>query len=89
VERIAWTNDFRTASDSRVLAALATWADPVTGDHARPTIASLVRRSGRSSGTVKRSLRRLKEEGWIVATARGHGQPPTYRICVERLTVPS
>ena len=84
-ERIAWTNHFRTASDSRVLAALATWADPMTGCHAQPGIEALTQRSGRSRATVLRSLRRLEQDGWIVATVRGHSQSSTYQICIERL----
>lgn len=84
-ERITWSSGLLRSSDTKVLAALASMGDWLTGQHCRPYLSTLVMSSGLSQATVTRSLRRLEAEGWIVATVRRHRHATSYDICADRL----
>lgn len=85
VERIALTTGFRTSSDSRVLAALASFAHFETGCNAHPNIDHLrARVPDLTKRTVERCLVRLEADGWIEGRHQ-HRRPTNYRICLERL----
>jgi hypothetical protein len=84
-ERIALTSGFKTSSDSRVLAALASFAHFETGANACPSVQTLQARiPDISLRTIARSLARLEAEGWI-AGRHVQRRPTVYRICLERL----
>lgn len=87
-ERIAWTIAL-SATDAKVLQALASCGDWETGQRCYPRLKTIAARSGLSIATVTRRLRRLEDltppGPWIVATARRHRHSTTYDIQTHRL----
>jgi hypothetical protein len=84
-ERITWSSGLLRSADTKVLAALASCGDWMTGRHCRAYLSTLVARSGLSQATVTRSLRRLEAGGWIVATIRRHRHATSYDINGDQL----
>lgn len=73
-----------------MLVAMSTYADDKTGDRIRPSMKTLVTKSGLNAGHANRTIRRLLAEGWIeVVGERSKGGSKSavteYRICLERL----
>lgn len=65
---------------------LSTFSD-VDGTSVRPSGQRLADISGRSKSTVTRSLRYLREQGWIEQVSRGSGI--TRQASLYRLTIPT
>lgn len=73
-----------------MLVAMSTYADDNTGERIRPSMKTLVSKSGLNAGHANRTIRRLLAEGWIeVVGERSKGGSKAavteYRICLERL----
>lgn len=75
-----------TAGCQHIALALSTYSN-ADGTSAHPSDALLVRATGTSKSTVSRSLRYLRENGWVEQVSRGSGG--SGRASVYRLTIPS
>jgi len=84
-ERIAWTSGRLWSAGTKVLLALASCGDWNTGQRCHPSVETIVTRSGLSRATVTRTLKRLRDEGWIIRRTWRRRHATTYDICVDRL----
>lgn len=74
-----------TPTTQHVALVLSTYADG-DGNDIRPSVATVVRVSGRSRATVHEALRALRDAGWIEQLARGSGAAK--RASLYRLAIP-
>ncbi|WP_372490576.1 helix-turn-helix domain-containing protein [Nocardioides bruguierae] len=75
-----------TPGCQHVALVLSTYTN-ADGSKAHPSNALLVERTGTSKSTVSRSLKYLREHGWVTQESRGTGG--SGKASVYRLTIPS